>query len=99
AGGQQFDVAMIGMYEAPQFGSNGSLVDLTEQAQSDSAYAYDDIIESGRNGFYAECSFLIYRKDLRKKAGVTMPDKPTWDEVAEIAKKVNTPDTAGICLR
>ena len=110
AGGQQFDVAMIGMYEAPQFGSNGSLVDLTEQAQGDSAYAYDDIIESVRNGlsadgklyaspFYAESSFLMYRKDLLKKAGVTMPDKPTWDEVAEIAKKVNSPDTAGICLR
>jgi sorbitol/mannitol transport system substrate-binding protein len=110
AGGQQFDVAMIGMYEAPQFGSNGSLVDLTEQAQSDSAYAYDDIIESVRNGlsadgklyaspFYAESSFLMYRKDLLEKAGVTMPDKPTWDEVAEIAKKVNSSDTAGICLR
>jgi sorbitol/mannitol transport system substrate-binding protein len=110
AGGQQFDVAMIGMYEAPQFGSNGSLVDLTDQAQSDSDYAYDDIIESVRNGlsadgklyaspFYAESSFLMYRKDLLKKAGVTMPAKPTWDEVAEIAKKVNSPDTAGICLR
>ena len=110
AGGQQFDVAMIGMYEAPQFGSNGSLVDLTEQAQSDSAYAYDDIIESVRNGlsadgklyaspFYAESSFLMYRKDLLKKAGATMPANPTWDDVAEIAKKVNSPDTAGICLR
>ncbi len=110
AGGQQFDVAMIGMYEAPQFGSDGSLVDLTEQAQSDNAYAYDDIIESVRNGlsadgklyaspFYAESSFLMYRKDLLKKAGVTMPPKPTWDQVAEIAKKVNSPDTAGICLR
>ena len=110
AGGQQFDVAMIGMYEAPQFGSDGSLVDLTEQAQSDSAYAYDDIIESVRNGlsadgklyaspFYAESSFLMYRKDLLKKAGVTMPAKPTWDEVAEIAKKVNSSGTAGICLR
>src|SRR5215210_477472 len=110
AGGQQFDVAMIGMYEAPQFGSNGSLVDLTEQAQSDSAYAYDDIIESVRNGlsadgklyaspFYAESSFLMYRKDLLKKAGATMPEKPTWDEVAEIARKVNSSDTAGICLR
>ena len=32
AGGRQFDVAMIGMYEAPQFGSGGSLVDLTEFA-------------------------------------------------------------------
>ena len=32
AGGRQFDVAMIGMFEAPQFGSSGSLVDLTPQA-------------------------------------------------------------------
>src|SRR3954468_8794172 len=110
AGGRQFDVAMIGMYEAPQFGASGSLVDLTPQAESDSAYAYDDIIESVRNGlsadgklyaspFYAESSFLMYRKDLLEKAGVTMPDKPTWQQVAEIAQKVKTPDLAGICLR
>ncbi len=110
AGGQQFDVAMIGMYEAPQFGSNGSLVDLTEQATSDSAYAIDDLIPSVRNGlsvdgklyaspFYAESSFLMYRKDVLKKAGVTMPDAPTWDDVAQIAQQVNKPDMAGICLR
>jgi sorbitol/mannitol transport system substrate-binding protein len=29
AGGQQFDVVMIGMYEAPQFGVNGWILDLT----------------------------------------------------------------------
>jgi sorbitol/mannitol transport system substrate-binding protein len=28
-----------------------------------------------------------------------MPAAPTWDEVAEIAKAVNTDDMAGICLR
>jgi polyol transport system substrate-binding protein len=110
AGGQQFDVAMIGMYEAPQFGSSGSLVDLTPQAQSDSSYNLDDIIPSVRNGlsadgklyaspFYAESSFLMYRKDILKQAGVTMPANPTWQQVAEIANKVNSPDMAGICLR
>jgi sorbitol/mannitol transport system substrate-binding protein len=110
AGGRQFDVAMIGMYEAPQFGASGSLVDLTEQAKADPAYKFDDLIESVRNGlsadgklyaspFYAESSFLMYRKDLLEKAGVTMPEKPTWQEVATIAQKVNSPDTAGICLR
>jgi len=110
AGGRQFDVAMIGMYEAPQFGTSGSLVDLTPQAQSDAAYKLDDIIPSVRNGlsadgklyaspFYAESSFLMYRKDLLKKAGVTMPAHPTWQQVADIAKKVNSADTAGICLR
>ena len=49
--------------------------------------------------FYAESSFLMYRKDVLKKAGVEMPAEPTWQEVADIARKVNTPDMAGICLR
>jgi sorbitol/mannitol transport system substrate-binding protein len=110
AGGRQFDVAMIGMYEAPQFGSSGSLVDLTPQAQGDASYKLDDIIPSVRNGlsadgklyaspFYAESSFLMYRKDVLDKAGVEMPAKPTWQEIATIAQKVNKPDMAGICLR
>jgi sorbitol/mannitol transport system substrate-binding protein len=110
AGGRQFDVVMIGMYEAPQFGANGTLVDLTPQAKSDSAYQYNDLIPSVRDGlsaggklyaspFYAESSFLMYRKDLLKKAGVTMPANPTWQQVADIAQKVNSPSTAGICLR
>jgi sorbitol/mannitol transport system substrate-binding protein len=110
AGGRQFDVAMIGMYEAPQFGSNGSLVDLTPQASSDASYKLDDLIPSVRNGlsadgklyaspFYAESSFLMYRKDVLKTAGVTMPANPTWQQVADIARKVNKPDMAGICLR
>ncbi|MEY2426669.1 MAG: polyol transport system substrate-binding protein [Actinomycetota bacterium] len=110
AGGRQFDVAMIGMYEAPQFGQNGSLVDLTPQASADAAYKLDDVIPSVKNGlsadgklyaapFYAESSFLMYRKDVLKKAGVTMPPKPTWQQVADIAKKVNSPNMAGICLR
>jgi sorbitol/mannitol transport system substrate-binding protein len=110
AGGQQFDVAMIGMYEAPQFGSSGTLVDLTPLASADAAYNLDDVIPSVRNGlsadgklyaapFYAESSFLMYRKDVLKAAGITMPAKPTWAEVADIARKVNKPDMAGICLR
>jgi sorbitol/mannitol transport system substrate-binding protein len=110
AGGRQFDVAMIGMYEAPQFGQNGSLVDLTPFASKDSAYQLDDIIPSVRTGlsvddklyaspFYAESSFLMYRKDLLKKAGVEMPAQPTWQQVADIARKVDSSGTAGICLR
>src|SRR3954453_10365063 len=110
AGGRQFDVAMIGMYEAPQFGTDGSLVDLTPLASSDSAYNYGDLITSVRNGlsadgklyaapFYGESSFLMYRKDVLKSAGVKVPAQPTWQQVADIARKVNKPDMAGICLR
>ena len=53
AGGRQFDVAMIGPYEAPQFGSNGTLVDLTPEAQGDAAYRYNDIIPAVRNALSA----------------------------------------------
>ena len=49
--------------------------------------------------FYAESSFLMYRKDILDKAGIEMPAKPTWQEIATIAQKVNKPDMAGICLR
>jgi sorbitol/mannitol transport system substrate-binding protein len=110
AGGRQFDVAMIGPYEAPQFGAAGNLVDLTPLAKADAAYNLDDLIPSVRNAlsadgklyaapFYGESSFLMYRKDVLKKAGVTMPDRPTWTQVADIAKQVNSPSMAGICLR
>jgi sorbitol/mannitol transport system substrate-binding protein len=109
-GGQQFDVVMIGMYEAPQFGANGWLADLTPYAEEDDSYQFDDLIPTVRDGlsvegkmyaspFYAESSFLMYRQDVLEAAGVTMPDNPTWDEVAQIARTVNTDDMAGICLR
>jgi sorbitol/mannitol transport system substrate-binding protein len=49
--------------------------------------------------FYGESSFLMYRKDVLQKAGLTMPAQPTWAQVADIARKVNTPEMAGICLR
>lgn len=110
AGGQQFDVVMIGMYEAPQFGANGWLADLTLYAEADEAYDIDDLIPSVRSGlsvdgslyaspFYAESSFLMYRQDVLDEAGLEMPEAPTWDEVAEIARQVDSDEMAGICLR
>jgi sorbitol/mannitol transport system substrate-binding protein len=110
SGGKAFDAVMIGMYETPQFGAAGLLQNLTPMAQADTSYNYNDLIPAVRNGlsangklyaspFYAESSFLMYRKDILAKAGVTMPLHPTWQQVATIAQKVNTPSMAGICLR
>jgi sorbitol/mannitol transport system substrate-binding protein len=110
AQGKQFDVVMIGMFEAPQFGRNGWLVDLTPYAESDDDYDVDDLIPAVRKGlsyegrlyacpFYGESSFLMYRKDLVDAAGLTVPDEPTWGEVAQIARALDSDDTAGICLR
>jgi sorbitol/mannitol transport system substrate-binding protein len=110
AGGGQFDVVMIGPYEAPQFGANGWLKDLTEYAQDDESYQADDLIPAVKNAlsaggkqyaspFYAESSFVMYRKDVMDANGITMPERPTWDQIAEIARKVDSDEMAGICLR
>src|SRR5881227_3159311 len=110
SGGKAFDAVMIGMYETPQFGSAGLLQDLTSMAKADAVYNYNDLIPAVRNGlsangklyaspFYAESSFLMYRKDVLAKKGIKMPLHPTWAQVATIAEKINTPNMAGICLR
>src|ERR1041384_1972372 len=110
SGGKAFDAVMIGPYEAPQVGVAGLLNDLTPMAKADKAYNYNDLIPAVRNAlsangklyaspFYGESSFLMYRKDVLAKAGVTMPLHPTWEQVASIARKINTPSMAGICLR
>ena len=51
--------------------------------------------------FYGESSFVMYRTDLMEKAGLKMPEKPTWDFIRQAADKMT--DKAGgvygICLR
>jgi len=107
---RQFDVVMIGPYEAPQYAKDGYITDLTSMASGDRAYELGDVIPSIRTAlsyggrlyaapFYGESSFLMYRKDVLRRAGVTMPAHPTWGQVAAIARRLNAPDMAGICLR
>ena len=106
----QFDVVMIGTYEAPIWGRNGWLTDLNSYAKADPAYDVNDLMPAVRKGlsadgklyavpFYGESSFLMYRKDLFAQAGLKMPARPTWPQVAAFARKLKTPDRAGICLR
>ena len=102
AGGGQFDVVMIGPYEVPTWAQNKWIVDLTGKAAKDTAYKVDDLIKPIRDAlsvggklyalpFYGESSFLMYRTDLLKAAGLTMPAKPTWDQVAAIAAEAQRP--------
>jgi sorbitol/mannitol transport system substrate-binding protein len=110
SGGKAFDAVMVGPYEAPQFGVAGLLRDVSSMAKADKSYNYSDLIPAVRNAlsanghmyaspFYGESSFLMYRKDVLTRAGVKMPLHPTWQQVASIARKINTPSMAGICLR
>jgi sorbitol/mannitol transport system substrate-binding protein len=110
SGGRQFDVVMIGPYEAPQFGASGLLKSLTPFAKRDKSYKFNDVIPVVRNAlsangklyaspFYAESSFVMYRKDVMRAKGVTIPAKPTWNQIAAIARKIDSDRMAGICLR
>ena len=92
--GGQFDILTIGSYEAPIWGKQGWLDPLGDLGDD---YDYADIITSVKNGlsydgklfaapFYAESSFTFYRKDLFDQAGLKMPDKPTYDQIAELPR-------------
>ena len=107
-----FNVIMIGPYETPLFAKDNWLDNLSTQfIASDPGYDASDILPSiakalSSNGdlyavpFYGESSMLYYRKDMFQAAGLTMPQHPTWNQVAAFAAKLNQPGkVAGICLR
>lgn len=107
--GGQYDVLTIGTYEVPIWAKNGWLVALDKLGPD---YDVDDLLPAIRNGisadgklyaapFYGESSFVMYRKDLMEKAGLKMPDAPTWDFIADAARKMTDRKDGinGICLR
>ncbi|MGP1397282.1 MAG: ABC transporter substrate-binding protein [Inquilinaceae bacterium] len=109
ARGGQYDVMTIGTYEVPIWGKQGWLVSLNDLPES---YDIDDILPPIRDGltvdgelfaapFYGESSMVMYRTDLMEKAGMDMPDAPTWDFIAEAARAMTDKDNEiyGICLR
>ena len=112
-GAGQYDVATVGAYEVPIWAGNDWLHEVDSYADDDSSYDKADLLKpmvqslSGEDGklyglpFYGESSFLMYRKDVLQKKGIEMPDRPTWQQVADIAAKVDgaEPGMKGICLR
>ena len=110
--GGEFDVVMISNYEAPQWAANGWLENLEPHMAATPGYDAADFIPSIKQSlsykdqmyavpFYGESSFLAYRKDLFEKAGLTMPAKPTWPQIADFAAKLDDKanGVSGICLR
>ena len=107
--GGAFDVLTIGTYEVPIWAKQGWLLPLDNLGAD---YDVDDILPAIRGGlsmdgklyaapFYGESSMVMYRKDLMEKAGLTMPDAPTWEFIADAARKMTdrANDINGICLR
>ncbi len=107
--GGQFDVLTIGTYEVPIWGKQGWLVSLNDLPAD---YDADDLLPAIRGGltvdgnlyaspFYGESSMVMYRTDLMEKAGLTMPEAPTWAEIKAAAAAMTDKDAGiyGICLR
>jgi sorbitol/mannitol transport system substrate-binding protein len=108
--GGSFDVMTIGTYETPIWGKKGWLVRIDDDLPA--SYDLDDVLKPIRDGlsadgkvfalpFYGESSFTFYRKDLFQKAGVTMPEKPTYQEIEKFAKATTDRKNgvSGMCLR
>ncbi len=107
--GGQYDVMTVGTYEVPIWAKQQWLLPLDNLGAD---YDAADIIPAIAGGlsvdgklfaapFYGESSFVMYRKDLMEKAGLTMPDAPTWEFIAEAARKMTDREAGinGICLR
>ncbi|MET7295229.1 sugar ABC transporter substrate-binding protein [Streptomyces griseoloalbus] len=109
----QYDVATLSNYEIPIYARNGWLHEMDSYVGKDAAYDEQDVLKpmrqslTGDDGklygqpFYGESSFLMYRKDIFEKEGLTMPEKPTWQQVADLAAELDgaEPGMKGICLR
>ena len=90
-----YDIITIGAYETPIWGKRGWLTELDDLKN----YDYDDLLAPVKAGlsvngklyalpFYAESSFTMYRKDLFEKAGLIMPEQPTYDQIKQFADKL-----------
>lgn len=108
----QYDVATLSNFEIPIYGANGWLTPLDDFVAGDPDFDQDDIFPAATEAlsvdgtlygepFYGESSFLMYRADVLESHGIEMPDRPTWQEVADAAAAVDgaEPGMAGICLR
>ena len=107
--GGQYDIMTIGTYEVPIWADLGWLVALDNLGAD---YDIDDLLPAIRGGlsldgklyaapFYGESSMVMYRKDLMAKAGLTMPDAPSWDFIAQAARAMTdkSNEIYGVCLR
>ncbi|MDR0653244.1 MAG: sugar ABC transporter substrate-binding protein [Synergistaceae bacterium] len=106
-GGTTYDIYYIGPYEAQTWAKNGWIENLEPYfekmtPEEKAWYDRDDLIKGmvqsvSLDGkaygavFYGEGSFLMYNKELFAEKGLTMPERPTWDEVYELAKKIHDP--------
>jgi sorbitol/mannitol transport system substrate-binding protein len=116
-GASSFDIVTVGAYEVPIWAENGwihSVDGLFEKYPDNVQPNYDkeDLLSTitavlSYDGelyalpFYGESSMTFYNKDMFAKAGLVMPEQPTWDQIRDFACQLNDPanNQYGIVLR
>lgn len=108
-GRAEFDVVAIGTYEAPTWGKKAWLAPIENLP---AGYDLDDIIKPIRTAlsvgpvlyalpFYGESSITYYRKDLFAQHQLSMPERPTYQDILRFAHAITDRKQGiyGICLR
>ena len=104
-----YDLVFIGLYDTPIFAKLGNLLPFENLPVE---YDLEDVFKSVRDGlsydgklyalpFYGESSMLMYRKDLFAAKNLTMPEQPTYDDIAKFAEQLTDKSKGiyGITLR
>jgi polyol transport system substrate-binding protein len=104
-----YDLVFIGLYDTPIFAKQGNLLPFENLPAE---YDLEDVFKSIRDGlsydgklyalpFYGESSMLMYRKDLFAAKNLTMPEQPTYDDIAKFAEQLTDKSKGiyGITLR
>ena len=99
----------IGNYEVPIWAKQKWLEPISGMPPD---YDVDDLLEPVRNAvtyqgqifalpFYAESAMTYYRTDLFAKAGLVMPEHPTYAQIALFAHRLTdrAQQIYGVCLR
>ena len=107
--GGQYDVVTVGNYEVPIWAAHDWLVPLEDLGED---FARDDLLPAISDSlsydgklyaapFYAESALTMYRTDLFDRAGLAMPESPTWEFIRTAAESITDRDNGiyGICLR
>ncbi|MDY6946436.1 MAG: sugar ABC transporter substrate-binding protein [Pseudomonadota bacterium] len=107
--GGQYDVVTVGNYEVPIWAKHDWLVPLDDLGEDfarddllpaiDDSLSYDGSLYAAP--FYAESALTMYRTDLFERAGLAMPESPSWKFIRHAADKITDRDNGiyGICLR
>jgi sorbitol/mannitol transport system substrate-binding protein len=111
SGGTDYDIYYIGPYEAQTWAQNGWIENLSPyfdklDAETRAWFDKGDIIPAMIDAisldgdpyglpFYGESSFLMYNKEIFARAGLVMPEHPTWEEVYDMAVKIKNSDPTG----